>query len=366
MSNEGREQTEHDITSRERRNLLNTHGSPDVHTMFMRRALELAERGWGQTAPNPMVGAVVVQQGEIVGEGYHQRYGEPHAEPNALREAKERARGATLYVTLEPCNHTGATPPCTNAIINAGIARVVIATRDPNPIAGGGVQRLREAEIEVIEGVCEAEARELNAPFLHSFTSDLPWVTLKLALSLDGAIADAERNKGWITNELSRAEVQRLRANADAVAVGVGTVIADNPELTARTNPPPRVSPLRVVFDRSGRTPKDRTIVKTSGETPTLIVSERDIAQALRTLKAERGIRSILFEGGAGIAAELLRRDLVDRLVIFQAPIILGRGALNAFEGVPPVHVAHAARLPVVRRQAFGDDLMTVYALHAI
>jgi diaminohydroxyphosphoribosylaminopyrimidine deaminase/5-amino-6-(5-phosphoribosylamino)uracil reductase len=333
----------------------------------MRHALALAERGWGQTAPNPMVGAVVVQGDTVVvGEGYHERFGEAHAEVNALRRAGDEARGATLYVTLEPCNHYGTTPPCTDAIIDAGIARVVIATTDPNPIAAGGLERLREVGIEVTSGVCEAEARELNAAFLYSFTSGRPWVTLKLAISIDGAIADAQRNPGWITNEASRAAVQRLRANVDAIAVGVGTVIADNPSLTARTTPPPRVAPLRVIFDRNRKLPEDRTVVRTIKDAPTLVVHEANLKTALRDLKEEQGIRSILVEGGAGMASELIRNDLVDRLIIFQAPIILGRGALNAFEGVPPVEVTRATRFPVVRRQEFGDDLMTIYALHAV
>lgn len=173
----------------------------------MHRALALAERGWGQTAPNPMVGAVVVQGDEVVGEGWHERFGDAHAEVNALRAAGERARGATVFVTLEPCNHWGKTPPCADALIAAGVARVVIATADPGPNSGGGSARLRQNGIETVTGVCEAEARELNAPFFHSFSSDRPWVTLKLAVSIDGAIADAERSPGWLTNEASRAEV---------------------------------------------------------------------------------------------------------------------------------------------------------------
>jgi diaminohydroxyphosphoribosylaminopyrimidine deaminase/5-amino-6-(5-phosphoribosylamino)uracil reductase len=332
---------------------------------YMSRAITLAKRGWGQTAPNPMVGAVVVRDGEIVGEGAHERFGGEHAEINALRVAGELARDATLYVTLEPCNHHGKTGPCTEAIIAAGIVRVVAAVRDPNPEAAGGIARLRASGITVDCGVCEREACELNAAFFHSFVSDRPWVTLKLALSLDGAIADAERSAGFITNELSRGEVQRMRANVDAVAVGVNTVIADNPALTARTIPPPRVAPLRVIFDRSGRLPPDRTLVQDQESASTLVLSEPDLSVALRQLRV-RGIRSILVEGGAGIAAVLLEAGLVDRLVIFQAPVILGRGALSAFAGVASARVAGAVRFPVVRRQEFGDDLMTIYALHAV
>ena len=332
---------------------------------YMSRALALAERGWGQTAPNPMVGAVVVRDGEILGEGAHECFGGEHAEVNALRVAGELAREATLYVTLEPCNHYGKTGPCTETIIAAGIVRVVAAVRDPNPEAVGGIARLRAAGVTVDCGACEREARELNAAFFHSFVSDRPWVTLKLAVSLDGAIADAERSDGFLTNGHSRGEVQRMRANADAIAVGVDTVIADNPTLTARTTPPPRVAPLRVIFDRSGRLPMDRTIVQDKDVAPTLVLHESDLPVALRQL-CGRGIRSILVEGGAGIAAALLEAGLVDRLVIFQAPVILGRGALNAFGGVALAKVMGAVRFPVVRRQEFGDDLMTIYALHAV
>ena len=333
---------------------------------FMRRALALAERGWGQTAPNPMVGAVVVRDDEVVGEGYHTQFGEAHAEVNALRAAGDRARGATVYVTLEPCAHHGKTPPCADALITAGVSRVVIATADPNPDAAGGAARLRAAEIQVDDGVCEDDARELNAPFLFAARgATRPWVTLKLALSLDGAIADAHRTKGWLTGDASRAEVQRLRAGVDAIAVGVDTAIADDPLLTARSVPMPRIPPLRVVFDRSHRLPDDRTVVRTANEIPTAIMHEPDLGVALEELRA-RGIRSLLVEGGAGMASEFLRRDLVDRLVIFQAPMILGRGSLNGFGGVPPVEVSAAVRYRIVRRRSFGDDLMTIYALHAV
>ncbi|HXC25086.1 MAG TPA: bifunctional diaminohydroxyphosphoribosylaminopyrimidine deaminase/5-amino-6-(5-phosphoribosylamino)uracil reductase RibD [Gemmatimonadaceae bacterium] len=332
---------------------------------YMHRALALAERGWGQTAPNPMVGAVVVLDGEIVGEGAHEHYGGAHAEVNALRVAGERARGATLYVTLEPCDHHGKTPPCTEAIIAAGVARVVMAVRDPNPEAAGGEARLRADGIAIDVGACEYEARELNAPFFHALTATRPWLTLKLAVSVDGAIADANRSPGFITNPQSLEAVYRMRANSDAIAVGVDTAIVDWPTLTARTTPPPRVAPLRVIFDRGGRLPADRTPVQSSDAAPVLVLREPDLSSALGELH-RRGVRALLVEGGAGIAAALLEADLVDRLVIFQAPVILGQGALYAFGGVSPTDVAGATRLPVLRRQEFGDDLMTIYALHAV
>ena len=331
----------------------------------MRRALALAERGWGQTAPNPMVGAVVVRDGEIVGEGAHLRYGEAHAEVHALREAGERARGATVYVTLEPCNHTGKTPPCTEALLAAGVLRVVFATSDPTPVAGGGARRLRDAGIVVESGVCEQEARELNAPFFFATHADRPWVTLKLAMSLDGALTDAHRASGFLTGASARAEVQRLRANHDAIAVGVGTALIDRPKLTARTTPPPRIPPRRIIFDRSRRWSEEGTTVPESDVPPFTVVTEPDLFMALRQLRAD-GVHSLLVEGGAGIAAALFNADLVDRLVIFQAPIVLGHGALAAFGDVRAVSLAEARRFPVVRRAEYDDDLMTVYALHAV
>jgi len=330
----------------------------------MRRALELAERGWGQTAPNPMVGAVVVRDDEVVGEGWHERYAEAHAETNAIARAGSSAEGATLYVTLEPCNHTGKTPPCADAVIAAKIARVVIAARDPGADSGGGAEKLRAAGIAVDVGLLESEARELNAPFFHSFVSDRPWVTLKLALSIDGAIADSKRTRAWLTNEDSRAEVHRIRANVDAIAVGATTYATDHPSLTVRGPIQPRVQPVRVVFDPDATLSAGRTSVLEETESVTF-VRVADLAASLRALKA-RGIRSLLVEGGASLASALLDAELVDRLVIFQAPIVLGGGALAAFSSTSPRRAENVRRIPILRRQAFGDDLMTIYALHAV
>jgi len=352
---------------------------------FMRRALTLARKGWGQTAPNPMVGAVVVKDGVVVGEGHHTRYGAAHAEVEALRAAGDRARGATVYVSLEPCAHYGKTPPCVDALIAAGVSRVVAATRDPSPVAAGGAERLRAAGIDVTFDVEADAARELNAPFFHAITSDRPWVTLKLALSIDGAIADASRGPAWLTGKKARREVHRLRAGSDAVAVGLGTVRADNPELTVRDAPPPRVPPARVVFTRRGELPLTSALARTATEVPTIVVAESvDLAYARRLLALgvevvaatsldeamralrQRGMRSLLVEGGAAITGALLGAALVDRLIIFQAPVLLGAGALPAFENAPPVAASGARRFPIVRRAELDDDLMTVYALHSI
>jgi diaminohydroxyphosphoribosylaminopyrimidine deaminase/5-amino-6-(5-phosphoribosylamino)uracil reductase len=360
----------------------------DDDRAYMRRALDLAQRGWGQTAPNPMVGAVVVRDGTVVGEGFHARYGEDHAEVVALRAAGNRAHGATLYVTLEPCAHSGKTPPCTDAVIGSGIARVVIATLDPNPEAAGGATRLRARGIQVDVGIGAEDARELNASFFHAHESTRPWIVLKLAMSLDGAIADAARTRGtagnWLSGSESRREVHRMRAGADAIAVGVGTVLADDPMLTVREGPPPRVAPRRIVFDSELRTPIGAALVRSARVTPTTIVARRadharrtalealgvhvSIHDSLRdalVALASTGVRSLLVEGGARFAGSLLEQKLVDRLVIFQAPVVLGAGALNAFAHLSATTAASLGRLRIVERAPYGDDLKTTYAFGA-
>ncbi len=362
--------------------------APSVDAEYMRRALALARRGHGQTAPNPMVGAVVVRDGEVVGEGYHVRYGAAHAEAAALRAAGERARRATVYVTLEPCAHVGKTPPCADALVAAGVARVVLAARDPNPEAGGGAARLRSAGIEVVEGVEEEAARELNASFFHAFESlrehRRPWVTLKLALSLDSAVADAEGASRWITGPAARAVVHELRAGSDAVAVGIGTVLADDPMLTVRDAPAPRVPPLRVVFDRDARTPPDSRLVASAREVPTVAVVRDAESAGARSLHragiellrasslevaleelARRDVRSLLVEGGPRLAGAFLAGALVDRLIIFRGAVLLGHGAPGAFDHVPPRSISGAPRFRVLERRSLGDDTMITYAVRS-
>ncbi|MBD0320159.1 MAG: bifunctional diaminohydroxyphosphoribosylaminopyrimidine deaminase/5-amino-6-(5-phosphoribosylamino)uracil reductase RibD, partial [Gemmatimonadetes bacterium] len=258
----------------------------------MARALELAGRGWGRVAPNPMVGAVIVRDGEVVGEGWHTEYGHPHAEVEALRAAGEAARGATAFVTLEPCSHFGKTPPCSGALLAAGVRRVVFAAYDPNPRAAGGGEVLRAAGVEVLGGVMEQEARDQNAVFFHAHSgSDRPFVALKLALTLDGRIADHAGRSVWITGEESRAEVHRLRAGFDAVAVGAGTALADDPQLTVRGPLEPRVPPTRVVFDRTLRLPLESALATTAREVSVMVVAgtvpPAEHAAALET----RGVR---------------------------------------------------------------------------
>lgn len=347
----------------------------------MRRALELAREGWGQTAPNPMVGAVVVRDGRIVGEGHHARFGAAHAEVVALRAAGHRGRGAKMYVSLEPCRHHGKTPPCTDAILAAGVRRVMIAVADPTSEAGGGAEVLRTAGVDVSLGLLEAEARELNAPFFHAVSSDLPWTTLKLAVSIETAIANERGTTTWLTSPESMREVHRLRAGHDAVAVGVGTILADDAQLTVREWPAPRNPPARVVFDRSLRTPVGSNVVRTARETPTIIVTSSasakadalrdagvhliaapDLREGFRALRAA-GIRALLVEGGATLASAVLAEKLVHRLVIFQAPVSLGAEALHAFDGARPDVLRELEHYPVLDRRLLGPDTMTTYAL---
>ncbi|MFM8792845.1 MAG: bifunctional diaminohydroxyphosphoribosylaminopyrimidine deaminase/5-amino-6-(5-phosphoribosylamino)uracil reductase RibD, partial [Solirubrobacterales bacterium] len=348
------------------------------------------------TAPHPMVGAVVVQGGEVVGEGWHAEVGGPHAEVMALAAAGAKARGADLYVTLEPCNHQGRTPPCTEAVIAAGVRRVIVAVRDPNPVAQGGIDRLRQAGIAVTEGVESEAAAEINAPFLFAQrVTDRPFVTLKLAVSMDAMLAPRDRSRLQLTGPEAMREVHRMRANADAIAVGVGTVLADDPKLTVRAGRRPRVAPTRIVFGDASRVPAASALVKTARKVPTWVISRgpnppneeppavRDAAatgslatKGVRCLAAptlrdqlalvrQAGVHHLLVEGGAGLAGGLLSAGLVDRLVIFQAPVLLGAGALAAFGGVELAATAPGelpGRWHVVTERAFGDDRMTVYA----
>jgi diaminohydroxyphosphoribosylaminopyrimidine deaminase/5-amino-6-(5-phosphoribosylamino)uracil reductase len=356
--------------------------STHADEVHMRRALVLARQGWGQTAPNPLVGAVVVRDGAVVGEGFHERFGEPHAEVNALRAAGERARGSTLYVTLEPCRHQGKTPPCTDAILAAGVARVVVAALDPTPTAGGGARLLREAGVAVEAGLLDADARELNAAFFHAAVSDLPWTTLKLAVSIETGISGARGSTSRLTGAEANVAVHTLRAGHDAIAVGIGTVLADDPRLTVRGARLPRLPLRRVVFDRSLRLPVSSTLARTAAEAPTIVVTRDtsssharrlrdagvevlaapDLAGGFRALR-QLGIHSLLVEGGATLAGAVLADRLAQRMVIFQAPVTLGATALHAFDGATPAVIAAVEQYPVLDRRQLGRDVMTIYAL---
>jgi diaminohydroxyphosphoribosylaminopyrimidine deaminase/5-amino-6-(5-phosphoribosylamino)uracil reductase len=352
---------------------------------FMRRALRLAEKGWGRTSPNPLVGAVVVRDGAVVGEGFHAEFGSAHAEIVALTAAGDAARGGTLYVNLEPCAHVGHTPACAAAIVNAGVARVVVASADPNPVAAGGAEYLRAAGVSVAFGSEKRAAAELNAAFLHRFGSDRPWTTLKLAVSLDGYISDSGRARGRFSSPRSLAHVHRLRAASDAVAVGLGTVLADDPMLTVRGALRPRVAPPRIVLSRSGALPVASVLARTATETPTwLVLASGEEPPAAKTLRSQgvrmiaapgivqamqilrrSGITSLLVEGGATIARLLMEEHLVDRLTIFRAPVLLGSGGVPAFAGLTGGHLTGTRALEPLEHRTFGVDEMTTYAIVA-
>jgi diaminohydroxyphosphoribosylaminopyrimidine deaminase / 5-amino-6-(5-phosphoribosylamino)uracil reductase len=324
------------------------------HAAFMARALDLARRGWGLVQPNPLVGAVVVRDGLIAGEGWHGEYGGPHAEIHALRAAGSAARGATLYVTLEPCAHTDKTPPCTDAVIAAGVARVVYAVADPDPAAAGGAAALRSAGIDVIAGVGEAAARSLNAAFFQRFRGDRPFVALKLASSVDGRIAARPGVRTAITGPEAATEVHRMRAGYEGVLIGAGTASVDDPLLTVRLAATRR-QPTRIVLDSRAALSLSSKLVASSRETPLWVVclpdapSVRvraleaagarvlhagpapggvDAREALAVLRTA-GITSILAEGGSKVAAALLCAGAVDRLHLFLAPRFLGQQAVT-------------------------------------
>ncbi len=355
----------------------------DVH--HIRRAIALAASGWGRVSPNPMVGCVIVRDGQVVGEGWHTEYGRPHAEVEALRAAGEHARGATAYVSLEPCSHWGKTPPCTDALTAAGVRRVVFGGFDPNPKAKGGAEVLRAAGIEVLGGVEEASVRDQNAVFFHAHSpagAARPLVALKLAMSLDARIADRHGRSVWITGEAARAEVHRLRAGYDAVAVGIGTALADDPLLTVRGAVEPRVSPIRIVFDRALRLPLDGNLVRSAREVPVWaacapeapddrrraledagvrVIGGFDFADQLCAIR-EAGVRSMFVEGGSVLASALLTADVVDRMYLFYAPVLIGPDGAAPFAALPSPPLPDAPRWRRIDTQAFGEDTLITLA----
>lgn len=355
----------------------------DDDLRYMQRALELARCAEGRTAPNPAVGAVVVRDGRVVGEGYHPAAGEPHAEIFALRQAGGAAQGATLYVTLEPCCHTGRTGPCAVAVVTAGIARVVAGCRDPNPkVSGGGFEILRNAGVEVESGLLVEECRRLIAPFAKHVRTGLPYVTLKAGMTIDGAVATASGESRWITGSESRRAAHHLRDTHDAIMVGIGTVLADNPALTTRL--PDRVgkNPLRIVVDSTLRIPSSAALLDEAGRTLILTTSaatvadqerlsaknveilhvtgragEIDLQDAMRQLGA-RGLQSILLEGGGRLHHNAIHAGIVDRLCLFVAPMLLGGGGIPLFSGPGVAKLKDAFRLRHLQVGHYGDDLL--------
>lgn len=358
----------------------------------MRRALDLAERGRGLVSPNPLVGAVVVKDGEVVGEGWHEGPGQPHAEVVALEAAGERAGGGDLYVSLEPCSHYGRTPPCAPRVAASNVARVIAALQDPNPLVSGeGFAHLRQAGVEIRVGALAEDARRQNEAFLKHVRTRLPFVTLKMAASLDGKAAARDGSSRWITGEEARAEVHRMRAAADAILVGAGTAVRDDPSLTVR-DPDYRGRPkLRVVVDGRGIVPETHKVFS-DGEAPSLVATSEgapterrdawrragaevlvldDAGSALIPLKdlfaelGKRDVQHVLMEGGPTIAWEAVQRDLVDKVVLFFAPVLVGgETAPSVLMGGGTPTIGDAVPLQLADVTRIGRDFKVVAYVH--
>jgi diaminohydroxyphosphoribosylaminopyrimidine deaminase/5-amino-6-(5-phosphoribosylamino)uracil reductase len=352
--------------------------------IYMRRALDLAKQGQGMTYPNPMVGAVIVKNGQIIGEGWHRGPGLAHAEVDAIQHCQAAPQGATLYVTLEPCNHYGRTPPCTEAIIRAGINEVKYAVPDPNPAVGGkGAQRLRAVGVRVEAGLLQPEAIELNRRFFRYCLTGRPWVILKAALSLDAKIASAGGKSKWITGAAARTKVHQLRAEVGAIIIGSGTLRADDPRLNSRLTPPPPRQPLKILLDSKltlaatanlvSHEPEKLLVfcsrsaapakIKALSELGVQVFSNRsDGPWALTDLLAilgERGVQSLLIEGGSGIYSSFVNADLVDEYYLFYAPFFMGGGgALPIIDNVGIDAVSAARRLKIDAVEPVGADVL--------
>lgn len=347
--------------------------------IYMARAIQLAERGLYTTDPNPCVGCVIVKDDVIVGEGAHLRAGEAHAEVNALAQAGERAEAATAYVSLEPCSHFGRTPPCSQALIKAGVTRVVSAMQDPNPqVAGNGIQQLLNAGIQAEVGLLEAEAKQLNLGYIQRMRSGRPYIRNKLAMSLDGRTALASGESKWITDAAARQDVQRWRARSSAIMTGIGTVLADDPRMTVRLEQDV-VMPLRVVIDSNLSMPLDAQILKQEGETCILTCSDdEDTQQQLRDAGAhvqqlaahngsvdlhaaidylgERGINDVLLETGATLSGAMLQAGLIDELIIYIAPLLLGDTARGLYHLLGINEMSQRIELDIRDISAVGKD----------
>ena len=356
--------------------------SPD-DCRYMAHALQLARRGWYTTHPNPRVGCVIVRDGQIVGEGWHERAGESHAEVHALRMAGEAARGADVYVTLEPCSHFGRTPPCANALVQAGVKRVVAAMVDPNPqVAGNGLRLLQAAGIATASGLLENEARALNVGFIKRMTSNRPFVRLKMAMSLDGRTAMASGESVWITGEAARRDVQFLRAQAGAVVTGIGTVLADDPSLNVRLTAAELGiqgtvrQPLRVVLDSQLRLPltaklldsPDTLLIYTCSQNTAKIAQLQALGVKIRQFAGEQlvltevldalaidGITEVHLEAGATLAGAFVAQGLVDELVLYVAPHVMGSDARALFN-LPLTHMNQRLALQISDMRAVGHD----------
>ena len=355
-----------------------------VDHAHMARALQLAERAAFTTKPNPMVGCVIADGERVLGEGWHERAGEPHAEVHALRAAGARAQGATAYVTLEPCSHHGRTGPCADALVGAGVTRVVAASRDPfYQVAGQGFAKLTAAGITVEHGLMETAARHLNRGFFSRIERGRPWVRVKLGMSLDGRTALASGESKWITSDASRADVMRWRARSGAILTGIGTVLADDPKLTVRLpGGEAFVPPLRVVLDERGRLPATSALL-TDGAAPTLAVHADDVVpdygdevsafavrrgglgldlNAVLSQLAQRGVNELQVETGATLSGALLSAGLVDELLLYVAPVLLGERGRPLFAGIDPATMSERLGLRLLETRQVGPDLRLLLA----
>ena len=356
---------------------------------YIRKAIALAKRAKGKTSPNPLVGAVIVKNGKVISTGYHKKAGQPHAEVNAINSAKKSLKGATLYINLEPCCHHGKTPPCTDAVVNAGIKEVYIGMLDPNPLVSGkGVANLRRHGIKVVAGILEDECKKLNEIFIKCITKKIPYVILKCAATLDGKTASESGDSKWITNEKSRAFVHKLRHEVDAILIGSGTLTKDNPRLTTRIEGKRTRNPVRVILDRTLKISKDANVLKKTNIGDTIIfcgkdaskkkselllkkravivrIAEKDGHLDLRTVLKrlyKLGITSVLVEGGKDVHSSFVKKKLADKMYLFFAPkIMLGNKALPIFGGESKSLIKSAINVNLDNVKRFGDDLMVEF-----
>ncbi len=358
----------------------------DDDKKFMKRAITLARKGAGKTSPNPMVGAVIVKAGKIIGEGYHKFYGGNHAEIEAINSAKESVKGATIYVNLEPCSHYGKTPPCANRLVEEGFEKVVIAMLDPNSkVAGQGIEILKKNNIKVIVGVLEEEARQINEIFVKYITRKIPYVYLKYAMTIDGKIASTTGDSKWITNDKSRQKVHELRNRVGAIMVGIGTIIADDPSLNTRINRRTRKDPIRIILDSEGRIPLTAKVLNIDSNSKTIVVVTKkakpikiaaieetgaeilvinqknekvDLVSLLKVL-GNRGVDSILIEGGGEVSYSALTDNLVDKVMAYIAPkIIGGSSAPTPVGGMGILQMVDAIELINIKRKVYGQDIL--------
>ncbi len=358
----------------------------DTHEHFMKRALKIAEKGWGKTNPNPLVGAVIVKDNEIIAEGFHEALGCAHAEVAALKSACADVRGSTLYVNLEPCSHYGRTPPCAKAIIDSGIKNVVVGMVDPNPkVSGNGIKMLKDADINITVGVMQSEAEKLNEIFINYITRHKPFVIMKAAMTLDGKIASVAGDSKWVSNEFSRNYVHLIRDRVSSIMVGINTVVKDNPSLTARLESKECTDPVRIIVDSKGRIPLDSNVIQTKTKAGTIMATTALIDKTKEKQLIENNVRiiktagsngnvdlrvlmdelykleidSVLLEGGGTLNYSALEAGIVDKVMFFISPkIIGGKDAVSPVEGAGIDLIKNALKIKDINLTQFDDDIL--------